>query len=139
VQHREPDGLSAFRQSTNGLASAVFLAILLPSIHGVLVKLNLRDLFPLSTGITGNIRRISLGAAIAVISAFGFAAAAPSTALANTAPATSTIVNRAEKGAKLVLQLPNSNTKLMAQHRSHSSHSSHGSHSSHRSHSSRTK
>ena len=41
---------------------------------------------------------------------------------------TATIVDRSKKAAKLVLQLPNSVTGWVAQHRSHRSHSSHRSH-----------
>ncbi len=102
------------------------------------MKLSLRDLLPASAGVTRNLRRITLGAAIAVASAFGFSAATP--AVASVSPSTdTTIVNRAEKKAKLILQLPTSDGTLMAQHRSHSSHSSHGSHRSHSSHRSRTR
>ena len=96
------------------------------------MKTSLRDLLS-SPAATRSLRRIAIGAALAVAGAFGFSSIAPISAATSTP---NSIVNRAEKKGKLVLQLATSDSKLTAQHRSHSSHSSHA---SHRSHSSRTR
>lgn len=77
-----------------------------------------------------SLRQIAVGGLIA---ATGSAATPASAAAAEVGPpssdgASATIVNRARKGAKLVLQLPGSLGFSPAEHRSHRSHSSHRSH-----------
>lgn len=74
------------------------------------------------------LRRIALGGVIATTGV----AAAPTVATATTspdvAPVTPSVVDRVRKGAKLILQLPDTTVALSAEHRSHRSHSSHRSH-----------
>lgn len=97
------------------------------------MKTNLRDILPRSFNVARSLRRLVLGGALAVAGGLGFIATTPTPAALGPA-VDAVIVNREKKAPKLVLQLPASDSTLVAQHRSHSSHQSHSSHSSHRSH-----
>ena len=95
------------------------------------MKKTIRDFLP-RFSLSGSLRRIALGGALAAFGTVGFLSAAPTPVSAEPAAAT-TIVNRSQKKAKLVLSLPGADMSMSAQHRSHASHRSHSSHSSHRS------
>jgi len=89
----------------------------------------------------GNLRRIAIGAVVALSGVFNLGSPSPASAtlVVPQTESASTIVNRVSKKAKLVLALPNQDGRMVAQHYSHSSHQSHSSHYSHKSHYSRTR
>lgn len=98
------------------------------------MKRQLRDLLPRAGDLRQRLRDVLTRSALAGV---GLTAAGVTPAQATDLPQSAlapnevTVVDRAQKAPKLILNLPDGTSYKNLQHRSHSSHKSHSSHSSH--------